>query len=65
MKNTYYRVCEFCGSHLDPNERCDCQEMRDYNGDQDKEPIHRGIPELYAVSGMAREAEAETMDRWL
>ena len=22
----YYKVCPFCGAHLDPGERCDCQE---------------------------------------
>lgn len=21
----YFRTCERCGAHLDPNERCDCQ----------------------------------------
>ncbi|MEA4928568.1 MAG: hypothetical protein VB104_07820 [Candidatus Limiplasma sp.] len=21
-----YRVCEYCGAHLDPGERCDCGE---------------------------------------
>ena len=24
MKRTYYRVCEYCGAHLDPGEKCDC-----------------------------------------
>lgn len=23
---TYYRTCPLCGAHLDPGERCDCQE---------------------------------------
>lgn len=22
----YYRVCPFCGAHLDPGERCDCRD---------------------------------------
>lgn len=22
---TYYRVCPFCGAHLDPDEKCDCR----------------------------------------
>lgn len=22
----YYRTCEFCGTNLDPGERCDCRE---------------------------------------
>ena len=21
----YYRICPYCGAHLDPGERCDCQ----------------------------------------
>lgn len=21
---SYYKVCPFCGAHLDPGERCDC-----------------------------------------
>lgn len=23
-KGTYYRVCPYCGAHLDPGEPCDC-----------------------------------------
>lgn len=23
---SYYRICPDCGSHLDPGERCDCQD---------------------------------------
>lgn len=23
---SYYRTCPYCGSHLDPCERCDCKE---------------------------------------
>lgn len=26
MKYTYYRTCERCGAHLDPGERCDCEQ---------------------------------------
>lgn len=22
----YYNICPHCGSHLDPGERCDCQD---------------------------------------
>ena len=25
----YYRVCPYCGSHLDPGERCDCQDKEE------------------------------------
>ena len=24
----YYYVCKSCGAHLDPGERCDCEEER-------------------------------------
>lgn len=24
-RSTYFKTCEFCGSNLDPGERCDCQ----------------------------------------
>lgn len=24
----YYYICDICGSHLDPGERCDCIEIR-------------------------------------
>lgn len=23
---SYYRECPYCGAHLDPGERCDCQD---------------------------------------
>lgn len=26
MKHTYYVTCPYCGSNLDPGERCDCEE---------------------------------------
>ena len=25
MKHNYFKVCEWCGAHLDPAERCDCR----------------------------------------
>ncbi len=25
----YYNICPYCGSHLDPGERCDCQDKRE------------------------------------
>lgn len=27
-KSTPYRVCPYCDCHLDPNERCDCQDKK-------------------------------------
>lgn len=23
----FYNVCQKCGAHLDPNEKCDCEDM--------------------------------------
>ena len=25
MKHFYFKICECCGAHLDPGERCDCR----------------------------------------
>lgn len=60
MKRTYYRICEYCGSTLDPEEVCDCdQKERDQDGDQAKKTTFSGIQNVHAVSGMAgKEAEA-------
>ena len=40
---TPYRTCRFCGAHIDPGERCDCQKMQDrvYTG---IEGARSGIP---------------------
>ena len=40
-----YRVCPDCGAHLDPGEKCDCQEpgeLEDYlsEGDADEARDH-------------------------
>ena len=29
---SYYRECPYCGAHLDPGERCDCQDETMGNG---------------------------------
>lgn len=32
IKRTYYTVCEYCGAHLDPGEKCDCRkEEKDFS----------------------------------
>jgi len=28
-KRTYYRICEACGAHLDPGEKCDCRKTKE------------------------------------
>lgn len=30
----YYNTCPHCGSHLDPGERCDCQDNAKKPGNQ-------------------------------
>lgn len=32
IKRTYYTVCEYCGAHLDPGEKCDCRKSELLNG---------------------------------
>lgn len=34
MKRTYFVTCPFCGSNLDPGERCDCNEGRSYHDEK-------------------------------
>lgn len=36
-KNTYYKVCEHCGAHLDPGEKCDCRKHKEPFPHQAKE----------------------------
>ena len=26
MRKEYFKTCPFCGEHLDPDEKCDCQD---------------------------------------
>ena len=28
MRRQYFEVCKNCGAHLDPGERCDCEDTR-------------------------------------
>ena len=36
----FYKVCSFCGAHLDPDEKCDCQKAR-VEGTQLKKALKR------------------------
>ena len=31
----YYNECEKCGAHLDPGEKCDCEEEKDEKSNAD------------------------------
>lgn len=48
---TDYKVCPYCGSTLDPGERCECQERKET---EDKEKRNRDfyyelLEEVYSV----------------
>lgn len=50
----YYKICEHCGAHLDPNETCDCQWMDD--PEMDMCQSRRKIPVgRYEMDSYARE----------
>ena len=39
-----YRICPYCGAHLDHGERCDCQEAHKTQRESDEKPAFTGIP---------------------
>lgn len=43
-KKTYYTVCEYCGAHLDPAEKCDCRKAKEetfpFNGKERGQKWH-------------------------
>lgn len=43
----YYNTCPYCGSNLDPGERCDCLEERE----KKEKEIQRNLPELHTEKG--------------
>ena len=47
---TYYRTCPLCGAHLDPGERCDCQEKEeDRPGAVNAGTVEGGTEDLQAA----------------
>lgn len=36
----YYKICPHCGAHLDPGERCDCQDKK-----REAAPLQRERPQ--------------------
>lgn len=63
MRRTYYKICEYCGCTLDPQEVCDCDQREgDQNGDQTEKSVFRRIQSVYAVSGVAGKEKTETLD---
>ncbi|MBQ8924062.1 MAG: hypothetical protein IJ053_04635 [Lachnospiraceae bacterium] len=54
----YYRECEFCGSNLDPQERCDCREELERKKMEIKNVLDDSEPQLkfkFAVDYKERE----------
>ena len=40
----YYRVCSFCGAHLDPGEKCDCRRARgETDGNRNSRKVQKGV----------------------
>ena len=51
----YYRTCPYCNSHLDPGERCDCQEE---GGGNRKNELQGDVVHHAAVPDMQKAARA-------
>lgn len=41
MKNRYYKVCEICGSNLDPGEKCTC--LKEKKEQEDEKAIKQKV----------------------
>ena len=39
-----YRICPYCGAHLDYGERCDCQEAHKTQRESEKTAPFTGVP---------------------
>lgn len=46
----YYRECHYCGSSLDPDERCDCKNEREKKEDEVREYIKIGKRGQYRLN---------------
>lgn len=56
----YYRTCPHCQAHLDPGERCDCQDAK-----KEAAPLQRERPQEKdtMISLSARSSEVKTGGR--
>lgn len=58
MKRQYFEVCRNCGAHLDPGERCDCEEAQ-----QETTCIYCGGPiDEWSVCGCKERERAFSAD---
>lgn len=55
MKNRFYKICQECGAHLDPGEKCDCLET----GEQLILPDLPVINKDASASNLLKESERE------
>lgn len=40
----YYKVCSFCGAHLDPGEKCDCRRaIKETNRNRNFRKVQKGV----------------------
>ncbi len=46
----YFKICPRCGAHLDPDEKCDCEEVMEVGGERQV----RDSGNVYRVSGEPR-----------
>lgn len=54
----FYRACTFCGAHLDPGERCDCQNKEKTTPDAaniKSGEVEKGLPTNFSTSHFTEE----------
>lgn len=61
-----YRVCPYCGSHLDPGERCDCAKEQERRTDREQDAAAgagSGVVNhaLYAGAKVMKQEQAQAM----
>lgn len=56
----YFNTCDFCGAHLDPNEKCDCRENREKQRREMMSVINENkqTKQLYFIGGECHEKTA-------
>ena len=48
---SYYRVCPYCGCHLDPGEICDCKKEAAASAtNTDSDTVEKGLPTNFSTS---------------
>ncbi|MBR3784830.1 MAG: hypothetical protein IKJ77_00260 [Firmicutes bacterium] len=55
MRRNYFEVCQKCGAHLDPGEKCDCEEVKNWWAAKLQSQKHRPIPPLRTTTAQREE----------